>query len=93
MIEHFCNKVIEFLKSEYQDSYVFRIEQRVITPPAILPNNEKIELTVLINPMYKIKITNDSMQYIFNLYCNSEFIEERGQYRWQKELIDMIEGS
>jgi hypothetical protein len=33
------------------------------------------------------------MQYIFSWYINGAYMGERNQYRWQKELIDMIEGS
>jgi hypothetical protein len=33
------------------------------------------------------------MNYFYELYKGNKFIKERNQYLWQKELIDLIEGS
>lgn len=55
--------------------------------------NEKVELNITISPGYKLRIVNDSMQYLYGWYCTKEFIKERNMYYWQKELIDIIEGS
>ena len=87
-MKQFCQEVLKFLESEYDDSYRFEIEYRIARPPIY----EMAELTIIYSPCYKLKIVNDSMQYLFGWYINGEFIKERDQYRWQKELIDMIEG-
>lgn len=84
----FCEDVLEFLQSTYDDSYHFEIECRKARPPIY----DMAELSITVSPNYKIKIINDWMQYIFGWYINGEFIKERNQYRWQKELIDIIEG-
>ena len=87
-MKKFCKNVLDFLQSEYDDSYRFEIEYRIARQPV----GEMAELTIVVSPNYKLKIVNDSMYYLFGWYLNGEFIEERNQYRWQKELIDMIEG-
>ena len=92
-MRRFCEDVLKFLRSEYDDSYEFSIERRVVVPARLIPNNEKVELTVKMSPHYKLTLVNDSMMYLFGCYRAGEFIEERGRYRWQKELVDMIEGS
>jgi hypothetical protein len=89
----FCDDVLKFLHSEYDDSYQFELELRRISPPGQVLNNEAVVLTIKMSPCYKLKLTEDSMQYIFSWYINGAYIGERNQYRWQKELIDMIEGS
>lgn len=90
----FCKSVIDFLQSEYNDGYSFKIERYMALPPEFRPfNKERIELKIDISPMYKITICDDSMRYLFKLYLEGEFLEDRKQYRWQKELVDMIEGS
>ena len=85
----FCKKVLEFLLSEYEDSYKFEINYKISMSSIC----EAVELIVEASPNYKIIIGNDSMYYLFGWYLNGEFIKERNQYRWQKELVDMIEGS
>ena len=90
----FCEKVIDFLQSEYNDGYSFKIERYMALPPEFRPfNKERIELKIDISPRYRITICDDSMRYLFKLYLEGEFLEDRKQYRWQKELVDMIEGS
>lgn len=90
----FCESVIDFLQSEYNDGYSFRIERYMALPPEFKPfNKERIELKIDISPRYKITICDDSMRYLFKLYLEGAFLEDRKQYRWQKELVDMIEGS
>lgn len=90
----FCESVIDFLQSEYNDGYSFKIERYMALPPEFRPfNKERIELKIDISPRYKITICDDSMRYLFKLYLEGEFLEDRKQYRWQKELVDMIEGS
>ena len=87
-MKQFCEEVLKFLRSEYDDSYGFDIELRRARPPIY----DMAELTITVSPNYKLKIVNDSMQYLFGWYINKEYLGERNQYRWQKELIDMIEG-
>lgn len=90
----FYDAVLDFLRSEYSDAYNFKIERYTALPPALNPfNRERVELKIDISPMYRLTIVNDSMTYLFKLYCDGTFLEDRGQYLWQKELIDMIEGS
>ncbi len=92
-MEGFCKNVIDFLQSEYNDGYSFKIERYMALPPEFRPfNKERVELKIEVSPRYRITIGNDSMHYLFELFMTGEFLEDRKQYRWQKELIDMIEG-
>lgn len=91
-MKQFCDDVLKFLQSEYDDSYQFEIELRRVCPPSLVRDNEVVALTIKMSPYYKLKITEDSMKYVFSWYVNGAYIGERNQYRWQKELIDMIEG-
>lgn len=92
-MEGFCKSVIDFLQSEYNDGYSFKIERYMALPPEFRPfNKERIELKIDVSPRYRITIGTDSMRYLFELFMAGEFLEDRKQYRWQKELIDMIEG-
>lgn len=89
-MENFCYELIKFLESEYPDYYTFKLEKNVI-----LQNFELSEfiLTINITSKYKLVINEDSLRYIYNLYVGGEYIKERELYVWQKELIDIIEGS
>ena len=87
-MNQFCLDVLEFLSSEYNDGYEFSIEKT-----KSLNTEDEIVLTIKISRGYFIKADNRSMMFIYGCYRSSEFIEERNQYRWQKELIDIIEGS
>ncbi len=92
-MKQFCEEVLKFLRSEYDDSYQFEVKCWLVCPPRLgVPNNEKAELTIKMRPGYQYVITDHSMQYLFGRYRDGEFIEERDCYLWQKELIDMIEG-
>lgn len=91
-MEQFCKEVIRFLQSEYNNNYVFEIEHFNSTSPRGLFNDNTIELKIK-NNGYVRKIADCYMQKLFLLYNSQEFIKERQQYRWQKELIDFIEGS
>ena len=89
----FCEDVVEFLESEYNDSYRFEVRRWVAMPCGLIQgNNEKAELVIKMGPHYQLVVVNENMQYLFGRYRDGEFIEERGQYLWQKELVDMIEG-
>lgn len=92
-MKQFCEEVLKFLRSEYNYTYQFEIKHQLNKPTNFLPTSAEVVLTITVSHGYKIVVTNDSMQYIFSWYVNGEFIKERNQYRWQKELIDMIEGS
>lgn len=94
IMNRFCQDVIDFLNSEYSDAYDFKLEKRTTLPPPFSYHYPpKLELSVKLDRCYTLKITNDSMQYLFSLYNSGEYIQERKQWRWQKELVDMIEGS
>jgi hypothetical protein len=87
-MKQFYKDVIEFLKSEYSDGYDYNLEvSRSINSTDIL------ELRIKIGHGFVVKITNNSMHHVYYLYRQGSFIEERNQYAWQKELIDMIEGA
>jgi hypothetical protein len=93
-MKQFCEEVLKYLKSEYDDSYQFEIKCWLCAPPCLgVPNNEKAELTIKMSPGYQYVITDKSMYYLFGCYRDGQYIGERNQYLWQKELIDMIEGS
>lgn len=92
-MKQFCNEVLKYLKSEYDDSYQFEVKCWLTCPPRLnVPNNEKAELIIKMGPGYQYVITDHPMQYLLGCYRSGEYIGERNQYRWQKELIDMIEG-
>ena len=84
----FCKDVVEFLQLEYADGYDFNI-----TAYQELSGIKKIELLIKVGPHFTLTVGDVSMQYLFGLYRTSEYIEERKQWLWQKELVDMIEGS
>ena len=88
-MKRFCKDVLNFLESEYDDSYRFEIEYK----STLNSKNDTVELIIIFNSNYKRKLTYDLMFFIFGWYCNGSFIEERNQYRWQKELVDIIECS
>ena len=87
-MNQFCIDVMEFLKSEYSDAYEFNMEvtHNVFSEPTA-------ELSIRVGKGYAIKVGNVSMNYLYNLYITGNFIKERGQWEWQKELVDIIEGS
>jgi hypothetical protein len=94
VVQQFCKDVISFLESEYSDDYSFKIKRRV-TIPNIHRNgfDTTCELEIKVSPNYTIQITTDRMQQIFEMYYSKEYLGYRNQYAWQKELIDIIEGS
>ena len=87
-MNQFCLDVLEFLNAEYGDGYEFSLEKT-----KSLNAEDEVILTIKIGRGYFIKADNRSMMFIYGCYRSCEFIKERGQYRWQKELIDIIEGS
>lgn len=92
-MKQFCEEVLKFLESEYGDAYKFEINHWISLPGWLVPGGkEKAELTIKMNPHYQLTIVNENMQYLFGRYRDGEFIEERNQYRWQMELVAMIDG-
>ncbi len=82
----FCQEVLKFLRSEYQDSYAFEIEYYQN------PEIEEIELLIKTSGLTQ-KISGSYMNHFYLLFCEGKFLEDRGQYLWQKELVDLIEGN
>ena len=82
----FCQEVLKFLKSEYQDSYTFEIEYYQTF------DKEAAELLIKTAGLIR-KISDSYMNHFYCLYCEGRFLEDRKQFEWQKELIDLIEGS
>jgi hypothetical protein len=87
-MNQFCIDVMEFLKSEYSDAYEYNME---VTHN--LFGEPTAELSIRIGKGYTIKVGSNSMTYLYKLYRAGIFIKERGQWEWQKELVDIIEGS
>ena len=85
MINRFCKEVLEFLKSEYNDAYEFNLE---LTETM---DERRIELKIKSGGYTRI-ITNDYMRYFYERYLEKKYLYERNQFKWQKELIDLIEG-
>lgn len=87
-MNQFCKDVIAFLQSEYNDAYEYKLE---ISRSLFL--EDLVELKIKMGPNYKIIINHHCMQYLFNVYRSGKYIQEQKQWQWQKELIDLIEGS
>lgn len=87
-MNQFCLDVLEFLNNEYDDSYEYSIERT-----KKLNAEDELVLTIKFCRGYFIKADNRSMMFVYGCYRSGEYIGERNQYRWQKELIDIIEGS
>lgn len=81
----FCEEVLKFLRSEYQDSYAFEIDY--------YQGLEMIKMELKIKTSGLTRIINNSyIEHYYLLYNQGQFLEDRGQWLWQKELIDLIEG-
>lgn len=87
-MNQFCLDVLEFLYSEYGDGYEFSLEKT-----KCLNTEDEVVLTIKVGRGYFIKADNRSMMFVYGCYRSGEYIGDRNQYRWQKELIDIIEGS
>lgn len=91
----FLEDVKAFLYSQYPEGYEFETKRYIALPPQLAPyyvKHARLELIVSSKP-YKKTIVNDNMQHIYELYKSGYYYPERGEFAWQKELIDMIEGS
>lgn len=90
MIE-FCNKVKQFLESQYDDTYQFEVERYIALPNEFAPfNKERATLKIWCNNFLS---RTYSIEHLYRLYELGYYYPERGEFAWQKELIDMIEGS
>lgn len=93
MIE-FCNKVKHFLESQYDDTYQFEVERYIALPNKPAPfNKERVTIKVKYDNFHSRTIVDNNVQHLYNLYKSGYYYPERGEFAWQKELIDMIEGS
>jgi hypothetical protein len=88
-VRQFCEAVLKFLESEYSDAYQFSIEYH----SELDHDKDTVNLIIEMNSRYKTIIGYDAMFFIYGWYRSGVYMEERSQYRWQKELIDLIEGS
>jgi hypothetical protein len=86
-MNQFCKDVIKFLQSEYSDAYSFNLIAH-----QEISRVKDIKLEIKICPAYTKIIGGKVMEYIYQLYSVCDYLDDRKQYRWQKELIDMIEG-
>jgi hypothetical protein len=86
-MNQFCKDVIKFLQSEYSDAYSFNLIAH-----QEISGLKDIKLEIKIYPAYTKIISGKVMEYIYQLYSVCGYLDDRKQYRWQKELIDMIEG-
>ena len=89
----FLEDVEVFLHSQYPEEYEFETKSYIALPPQFAPfNKTRMELVINSKPYKKI-IVNENMQKIYEMYKTGYYYPERGEFEWQKELIDMIEGS
>lgn len=89
----FLEDVKAFLYSQYPEGYEFETKRYIALPPQFAPfNKTRMELVINSKPYKKI-IVNENMQNIYEMYKSGYYYPERGEFAWQKELIDMIEGS
>ena len=88
-MEQFCEDLIEFLKSQYSDTFYFDV-----TVCPTIDGLRDIELRIVMDTYSSTKTINSKvMDNIYRLYKSGLYYPERGEFAWQKELIDMIEGS
>lgn len=87
-MREFCKQLLEFLQSEYGDGYDFQCD--VFNDVTC---GEDAQLEINFSSSYRVIVGRNSMKYLFGLWKSNRYVEERNQYLWQKELIDIIEGS
>ena len=82
----FCKELLEFLHNEYADSYQFDV--------TVHQSMSKITAVLLVKygKGYIEMLDRDLMEWLYELYCKNEYIEEQKMYKWQYELVDLIEG-
>lgn len=88
----FIKSVKEFLNNQYDDSYKFKVERHIALSNKFAPfNKERIVLKIFYKDEKIPTIHN--IEHLYRLYESCYYYPERGEFAWQKELIDMIEGS
>lgn len=93
MIE-FCEKIKQFLESQYDDSYQFEVERYIALPNEFAPfNKERVTIKIKYDKLHSRTIVDSNVRHLYQLYKSGYYYPERGEFAWQKELIDMIEGS
>lgn len=89
----FLEDIKAFLYSQYPEGYEFETKRYIALPQQLAPfNKTRMELIISTKP-YKKTIVNENMQHIYDSYKSGLYYPERGEFQWQTELIDMIEGS
>lgn len=89
MFNNFMCECVKYLHTQYPDSYTFEIEAYTG-----LEYDESFGKMKIFHKGTYIKEIEDSlMQNIFFQWLRPTYIQERQQYDWQKELVDLIEGS
>lgn len=91
----FLEDVKAFLYSQYPEGYEFETKRYIALPPQFAQyyaKHARMELIINSKP-YRKTIVNENMQRIYESYKTGLYYPERGEFEWQKELIDMIEGS
>lgn len=89
----FLKDVEAFLHSQYPEEYEFETKSYIALPPQFSPFNKARMGLVISTKPYRKTIVNENMQKIYEMYKTGYYYPERGEFAWQKELIDMIEGS
>lgn len=87
MLKKFCEDILQFLKDTYSEKYTFEcvLESNALSP-------DRVTLTIHHSEYYSHVLHPSYMEGIFYSYCSEEFIQERGMFLWQKELVDALEG-
>lgn len=75
------------------EEYEFETRRYIALPPQFAPFNKTRMELVIGTGLYEKTIVNENMQEIYKMYKTGYYYPERGEFAWQKELIDMIEGS
>lgn len=86
----FSTAVLEFLKEKYTTDYSFTIEKEQ-SPSDKSYQNERMTLVIEMTPQYKITVVDATLRHLYKLYKSGSYVEERNQYTWQKELVDIID--
>ena len=83
---NFCKQLLEFLRSQYSDSYQFDV--------TVTQGMSKVSAVLMVKygKGYIEMLDRDLMEWLYELYLNHEYLEERKMHRWQYELVDLIEG-
>lgn len=90
-LKEFLNQATDYLNMEYDNSYKFVTEFQERNNQVLYSS---VGLIIIVDDHWIIKTFNwEYLKNIYNLWLSQSFIEESKQYTWQKELIDIIEGS